>query len=92
MNAEGRPPATRARLLSELAFPVWIAVWRLTWYDVATLWRDWALLVSLYWIFTIFARRKKAWAPVTVLLSLALLGIYLSRQLPLAIDTLRFAW
>ncbi|HLF93347.1 MAG TPA: hypothetical protein VJB14_07790 [Planctomycetota bacterium] len=84
-------PAPR-RFPWELLFPLGLLGWRLGAYPIATLWRDWVVWISLYWIFTIFARRSKAWAPVTVLVTIALLGIYLSRQLPHTLDTLRFAW
>ena len=86
------PPRPRLHLLAELAAPILLLAWRLTWYDLETVWRDWVAILSVYWIFTIFGRRTKAWEPVTFLVCLGLLGIYLYRQFPQALSSLRFAW
>jgi hypothetical protein len=87
-----QPPQERWRALAELALPVWLAAWRLTWYSPTRLWRDWVFLISLYWIFSIFGRKTKAWVPVTASLSIALFAIYMIRQYDIIADTLRFCW
>lgn len=91
MNADDAAPARRPAL-RELFFPLVALAWRIAAYDLRTLWRDWVVWIALYWIFTVFGRRTRAWAPVTVILSIGLLGIYLSRQFEHTLDSLRFAW
>lgn len=43
---------------------------------------DWGLILVLYWIFSIAATGKKAWAPVTTAVGAALLLVYAWGQGP----------
>ncbi len=74
----------------EFALPLMALAWRLSWYPLGTVWRDWVAVLALYWIFTILAGRTKAWPVVTVLVALGLALVYLHRQLPLSLDSVEF--
>lgn len=93
------PPAPPRRWLGmtsggwEIAAAVSIVALRLVLYPGDPWWyphRDWLLWLSAYWIFTVLARRSRAWPVVTVLLVLVLSGIYLEGNLPITIETLRW--
>jgi len=51
---------------------------------------DWMIVLSLYWILTIFLTGKKTRTFVTLGAMLLLLGIYLWRALPNLVDTFLF--
>lgn len=74
----------------EIALPIVVVGWRLTWYPPETAWRDWVLILALYWIFTLRAGNTRAWPPVTALVALGLSLIYLYRQLPHSFEAIRF--
>lgn len=88
------PPASRPRwqVLAELALPLLILAWRLVWSDVEFLWRDWASILSVYWIVTVVARGRRTQQAAMLLVSVLLLGIYLVRVIPQAYETLRWSW
>lgn len=65
-----------------------ILAWRLLAYPANQFWRDWVVIVSLYWIYTALASRTRAWAPVTVAVLAYLLGIYVHGQLPQTLSVL----
>lgn len=78
------PPALAAEVLAATA----LLLWRI-WVVLQT--RnpfDWALLLALYWIFSIAATGKRVWAPVTTAVGAALLLIYAWGQVPHAIASL----
>jgi hypothetical protein len=73
---------------SEAAVPLAILLVRILRYPPAELLRDWLVIVCLYWIFTIFRQKSRSWPMVSVASSALLLGIYVSRQVPVIIDLL----
>lgn len=75
----------------EIAAASILVIWRVVFYPLDSLWTDWVLILSLYWIFTAWARPTHAWPVVTLVLMLGLLALYASRQIPLILDVLRFS-
>jgi hypothetical protein len=68
-----------------------VLAWRAASVGTLWLWRDWAAILAVYLVFAAFGRKTRAWPAVTAATLVALLAIYLSRQLPLMIDALRFS-
>ena len=65
-----------------------LAAWRAWSHPFALLWRDWFLLLCLYWIFTALASRTRAWPYVTGALMGGLLVLYGWGQFPFTVATL----
>ena len=59
-----------------------LAVWRIAAISPAHWWRDWVLIVSVWWAWTVFRSKSPAWAPVTASVVAYLLGIYFIGQFP----------
>jgi len=94
-EAGAAPPSAdrpRWQTLSELALPLFILAWRLGWSDVELIWRDWASILSVFWIVVLLARGRKTQQAALLLVSVALLGIYLVRVVPQCYQTLRWSW
>jgi hypothetical protein len=86
-------PAGAARIRRwEISLPIVVISWRLSWYPLHEAWRDWVLLVALYWVFCIRAEGSRSWKPVTAVLMLGLALVYLARQLPYSFETFRFGF
>jgi hypothetical protein len=49
---------------------------------VGQLWRDWVVVVSLYWLYTRVAQGSRTWPIVTMLTMSYLFAIYLVGYLP----------
>ena len=60
-----------------------LAAWRAWSHPFALLWKDWFLLLCLFWIFTAVGSRTKAWPYVAGALMGGLLVLYGWAQLPL---------
>ena len=86
------PARPRWKLCAELALPLTLLAWRAAVLPLSALWRDAALILALYWIFTILASRSRAWLPVTVAVMGALFALYARHQIPFALDSLRLAF
>ena len=54
--------------------------WRGLSQPVEHLWRDWVVLLSLYWIYTVFCEKKPHWPKVTAAVMAFMLGIYVQGQ------------
>jgi len=78
-----------ARAWAELLPPFALLVWRLAACPPSSLWRDAALILSLYWIFTVLAYRTRCWLPVTAGVILLLFVLSASIHLPFAINVLK---
>jgi hypothetical protein len=57
-------------------------LWRILVVPPALLCRDWVVLLSVYWIYTIFAHRSKPWPWVTAGTMILLAVLYLMGQFP----------
>jgi hypothetical protein len=77
----------RARI-AEVSAALGLLAWRVAVLPLAGLPRDWVTILALYWIFTIFAQRSKAWPWVTAATMLLLGGIYLQGQFPHTLEIL----
>ena len=62
--------------------------WRAWSYPLAGLWRDWVVILCLFWIFTVLAGRTRAWPWVTGAVMAGLLTLYSLGQLPLTLALL----
>ena len=83
----GATAAVRRRL--EALIPATILVLRVALHRTPWFF-DWMIVLSLYWILTIFLVGTKARNFVTLGAMLLLLGIYLCRALPNLVDTFLF--
>ncbi len=54
----------RARI-AELSAAIGLLVWRVAVLPLPGLFRDWISILALYWIFTVFGSRTRAWPYVT---------------------------
>jgi len=59
-----------------------LALWRAWSHPFSLLWKDWVLLLCLFWIFTALGSRTKAWPYVAGALMGGLLVLYGWGQLP----------
>ncbi len=87
------PPHPDRRLppwIWEVAAALILLAWRIIAYPLSGLWRDWIVVLSLYWIFTACARKSRAWTAVTAGVVLWLFMAYAARQIPMTMDLLRF--
>jgi hypothetical protein len=66
----------------EAAAAAGVAVLRAVTLEPSRLWRDWVLLLAIYWIFTVFRWKSPGWPVVTVTAMAYLLGIAVLGQLP----------
>ena len=74
------PPVAWEVLLLSL-----LAAWRIWAHPFPLLWKDWFLLLCLFWIFTALASRTKAWPYVARALMGGLLVLYGWSQIPLTL-------
>lgn len=94
--ATAAPPGDRERTRGrwELAAAVLLIVVRIALRAGDDRWkgplRDWVLWIAAYWIFTVLARRGRAWPALTTALVLLLAAIYLEGNAPITIETLRW--
>jgi hypothetical protein len=79
-------PLPRSRRILELLFPILLLAWRIATVEPLRLARDVVAVLSIYWIYTVFAGNTRAWRIVTGILLLMLLVLYASRQLPSALS------
>ena len=81
-------PGDRRFLIGERIAALSLIVWRLVAAPPAAYWKDWMILVAVYWLYTTFVPRSNAWTTVTTTLTAWLLGIYVYGQLPHALAVL----
>jgi len=81
------PDDRRARI-AELSAAVGLLAWRVAVLPLPGVLRDWVSILALYWIFTVFAQRSKAWPWVTAATMLLLGGIYAYGQFPHTLEIL----
>jgi hypothetical protein len=74
---------------AEIATASAVALIRLAWPPPYGLWRDWILVLALYWAVLAWDRegRRRAWASVIV--ALYLFAVHAVPQVPMTIDHLR---
>jgi len=65
-----------------------ILAWRYRAHPFSGLWRDWVVILCLFWIFTVLAGRTRAWPWVTGAVMAGLLTLYSLGQLPLTLALL----
>jgi hypothetical protein len=90
MMAEAVPPV-RARH-AELAASAIIVAWRLWAGSPSGYWKDWMLLLGVFWGFTTCRSSSKPWPLAALSIMYYLLGIYLSGQVPHALAVLGLGW
>lgn len=85
------PEPGRLRLSTgawELFAAAAILAWRYRSYPFSGLWRDWVVILALFWIFTVLAGRTRSWPWVTGAVMAGLLTLYSMGQLPLTLALL----
>jgi predicted benzoate:H+ symporter BenE len=65
-----------------------LILWRVGSYPVATLWRDWVVLLGVFWIFTALRHRSPEWPIFSAVWMAALLVLYAGAQVPPALAAL----
>lgn len=81
-------PTDRRSRIAELAAAGGLLLWRILAIPVTALWRDWITLLTIYWVFTIFGSRTKAWPYVTGAAMILLTALYIQGQLPHTLEGL----
>jgi len=81
-------PSDRRARIAEVSAAVALLIWRVAVLPLPGLLRDWVAILALYWIFTVFAQRSKAWPWVTVATIVVLGGIYVHGQFPHTLEIL----
>jgi hypothetical protein len=72
----------------EVTTAVGLIVYRVSFYPASGFWRDWVLILCLYWIATVFASKSRWWQAVTFATSALLLAIYSSKHVPIILELL----
>ena len=54
---------------------------RLATRSVVPVWKDWLVVLALYWLFTVFATKHRTWLGVTIAAMGYLFGVYLQGTL-----------
>jgi hypothetical protein len=80
--------SARRRVGIELGMALSLLLWRLFATPPQRLWRDWMVVLSLYWIGSLFRSEKPSWPIVTATAMAYLLGIAVLGQLPHALAVL----
>jgi hypothetical protein len=88
MDSPANEPSSPFRARAELLAASALLIGRLVSRPVSELWRDWVLLLSAYWIYTVLAGGSRHWPRVTVAVASFLLGLYAAGQLPHAFRVL----
>jgi hypothetical protein len=81
-------PGDRRTKVAELTTAAGLLLWRILAIPLPVLWRDWISLLSIYWIFTVFVHRGKAWPYVTAAAMILLTALYIHGQSPHTLDAL----
>jgi len=68
--------------VAEVLAAIALLLWRIWDVPLDSLWHDWVSLLSLYWLFNIFAEGKRIGASVTLMLMAALMLLYGWGQFP----------
>jgi hypothetical protein len=88
MESRVNEPVSRAQARAELLAASVLLIARLVSRPVSELWRDWVVLLSAYWIYTVLAGGSRHWPKVSTAVISFLLGIYAAGQLPHALRLL----
>ena len=75
------PPRPRVAQIAETTAAAALLLWRILALPPQDLYRDGIAILALYWIFTVFGIRSKAWPSVTGVTMIFLAAIYLQGQL-----------
>jgi hypothetical protein len=84
-------PTSSVRRIAETAVAAGVIVLRLFRTAPEELWRDWMLILAVYWIFTVWGRRGRLWPAVTLVVMSLLLSVYLHGSLGHTLGTLGLA-
>jgi hypothetical protein len=68
--------------IAEVVTALLVICWRVIDRAADNLWRDWLLILSLYWIFSVFAVERRTWTVGTAVFLVGLTALYLSGHLP----------
>ena len=79
-------PLPRSWRILELLLPILLLAWRIAILEPLRLAKDVVAVLSIYWMYTVFAGNTRTWRIVTGALLLYLLVLYASRQLPSALS------
>jgi hypothetical protein len=66
-----------------------MVAWRFRTHPAAGLWRDWVVVLGVWWIATAIAGRTKAWPALLGLMMAFLFAQYAALQVPLSLAVLR---
>jgi hypothetical protein len=83
------PPGPGRTGRAEAALALAVAAWRLAAPSPQGFWRDWILVLAVYWAFTALARTHRSWPWVSAGTALDLFAVHAARQLPLTLEHLR---
>ena len=72
------PPRQIAEILGAMA----LVFWRILTCPLEQLWRDWVILLAVYWVAAVVLSGKRALMPVTAAFGAALMALYLWGQIP----------
>ena len=75
------PRPVLLRRVAETAIAAGLVVFRLLRSPVEEIWRDWMLVIALYWILCIWGRRGRLWPTLTLVAMALLASVYLHGQL-----------
>jgi hypothetical protein len=82
-----KPQARSVRGI-EICLAAALLVWRFAANPAAAYWKDWMLLLGLFWLYTTFQSSSPAWPAVLLSVMAYLLGIYVLGQIPHALAVL----
>lgn len=86
MDGDRRPPDRP--VLPEVLVALAILAWRYRLHPVSGLWRDWVVVLCIFWIATALAGRTRAWPWIMGATMAGLLALYTIGQLPLTLAVL----
>jgi hypothetical protein len=75
------------RRLLELGPPLLVALWRVLALPPSLLWRDWVLVVALYWMAVPFLRSRRSEGAAAIVAAIILAGLYFHFHLEHALGT-----
>lgn len=73
-----------------MAFLVSLVAWRVLSVPPSGLWKDWMVILAVYWAVTVFVRKSPAWPALTASTSIFLLIVHAWGHLPLTFRVLGF--
>lgn len=79
-HREDMPPGRARSWIVPVGVVICIMVWRFFVCPISAMWRDWILILTIYWIYTSSRSRCREWPIVTLSVLSYLLGIYILGQ------------